>query len=116
MREIPYSCPSEADRYKRVWSDRIYSAEDIKIDTAQGPEYDSTFGHIRHWEPVPEDVSHKRPKKRRPEYIIERSSITEDPVSRVHMQIIHAYTGWPLRHFRHLGELLHVIRDAVVGK
>ena len=119
----------EADRYRRVWEDRIYVAEDIKI----GSDDDSTLGHIRRKLTLdtvsPDNLSRKRPNKPRAEDVMEHhlatsnktghgflSAPTEDLVSRVHMQIIHGYTGWPLRHFRHLGELLQVIRDVVVGE
>ena len=37
-------------------------------------------------------------------------------VSRVHTQIIHTYTGWPLRHFKDLNELLRIISDIIKGK
>jgi len=36
--------------------------------------------------------------------------------SRMHTQVIHKYTGWSLRHFKDLQELLGVISDIVKGK
>jgi hypothetical protein len=49
----------------------------------------------------------------RPEFL---GSGDGDVVSRVHTQIVHSYTGYFLRHFKDLTELLHVIRDVVEGK
>jgi len=119
----------EGERYRQVpqWEDRIFSDEDIQ---AADNENDSTLEHIRrglkteHFSPT--ECSRKRfleddnwdhrkatldPNAKR---FIYADQVT--PVSRVHTQIIHTYTGWPLRHFKDLNELLRVIRDILLGK
>ena len=37
-------------------------------------------------------------------------------VSRVHTQLIMSHSGWPIRHFKNLLELLQVIRDSIRGR
>ncbi len=119
----------EGERYRHVpsWEDRIFSDEDIQ---ATDNENDSTLEHIRrglktvHFSP--KEGSRKRfleddnwdhlkatldPNAKRFIYADEMAL-----VSRVHTQIMHTYTGWPLRHFKDLNELLRVIRDILLGK
>ena len=133
----------EGDRYRRIecWEDRIYSDEDIAAPDALDGSKDSTLGHIRHHLENPsrsqaKDAaessqagnSAKRPRDEdcrdhnahvtesddnKPEFL---GSGDRDVVSRVHTQIVHSYTGYFLRHFKDLKELLHVIRDVVEGK
>ena len=120
---------SEGERYRQVpsWEDRIFSYEDIQ---AADSENDSTLEYIRrglktqHFSPA--QGSRKRfleddqwdhlkatldPNAKR---FIYADEVT--PVSRVHTQVVHTYTGWPLRHFKDLNELLRVIRDILLGE
>jgi hypothetical protein len=127
----------EGDRYRRVqsWEERIYSCEDIKIDNT----YDSTLEFVRRGQKMecpqrPESTSKKRPVR---EEDLPHQDTTENDVkskedrlysrfpeeegrllltSRMHTQVIHTYTGWSLRHFKDLKELLGVISDIVKGE
>ncbi|KAF8338591.1 hypothetical protein F5887DRAFT_889803 [Amanita rubescens] len=117
----------EGERYRQVplWGDRIYSDEDIPA--ADGKD-DSTLEHIRCGVELGSSTPEMRSRKRARSdgELVEYMPVTVDPcakpflyvkekhlVSRVHTQIIHTYTGWPLRHFKDLNELLRVIRDIV---
>ena len=120
----------EGERYRRVpsWGDRIYSDEDIP--GADGKD-DSTLEYIRCGVELGSSTPDTRSRKRARSdgELLEHMPMTVDPyakpflyveerdlISRVHTQVIHTYTGWPLRHFKDLNELLRVIRDVVGGK
>lgn len=125
----------EGDRYRRVpsWEERIYSCEDIKINDTP----DSTLEFVRRGLKTqcpqrPDSTSKKRPlrdenrrehhdateskEKSEKDLLYSCSDETEPATSRVHTQVIHTYTGWSLRHFKDLKELLGVISDIVKGK
>jgi hypothetical protein len=126
---VPMSFISEGERYRQVpsWEDRIFSDEDI---LAADGKNDSTLEHIRHGL----NTKHFSPKESSRKRVLEdgnwdhlkatldlgtkRFMYAEEKalMSRVHTQIIHTYTGWPLRHFKDLNELLRVIRDILLGK
>jgi len=120
----------EGERYRHVpsWGDRIYSDEDILAADGKG---DSTLEYIRSGVKLGSSTPKIRSRKRACSdgELVEYMPVTVDPyakpflyvkekdlVSRVHTEVIHTYTGWPLRHFKDLNELLRVIRDIVAGK
>lgn len=129
--------PSEGDRYSLfgLRNDRLYSYEDIAV---HGGEPDSTLDWIRKKigyiadETRPDNSQRTGSKRNREEddddavplhhvSIANRSrpkhlfafSDSSALVSRVHTQVIMSHSGWPIRHFKNLLELLQVIRDGL---
>ena len=124
----------EGDRYRRVPSreEHIYSSEDVKINDT----LDSTLEFVRRGLQTqcpqrPESTSKKQTvrdenrrdhqdatqskDKSKEDLLYSCSNETKPVTSRVHMQVIRTYSGWSLRHFKDLKELLGVISDIIKG-
>jgi hypothetical protein len=132
--------PSEGARYSLfgLSNDRLYSYEDIAVHDG---EADSTLDWIRKKigyvaDETRPDNSQKTGSKRNreeddddaelllhvsianplhPTHLV-ASSNPAALVSRVHTQLIMSHSGWPIRHFKNLLELLQVIRDGIRGR